>query len=912
MQGQKKYCLNVSSYKYKRECMKLFSTTLKAFNTYNNNDRIESENLCPGGKRCKNYGIILNLEQKIKELNDTVNQLTKINEYSESNHTKDLTPKKKLEAKRHDSFNEFCNSFRNSLKKKKKTNENNRNLTGSISLPPQVSEPYRIKAYNSISNDSKIPFKKISNKRHINLDLNNIRNYKTNFCFNTENKDINEQYFLKKKENDMQKDSEDKIDKNSIEEDNNSIQKLYFSITNVYNNKEEFKNNNNSNEKINNNFNKENGEKKNLNQKQKSENEIKNKNEYNENISKKNNKEENEKNQNSDNKESKKNINSINFPIIKKVKTYKLIAPIKASKNKRYDFELFDNKINCKKENKLYFRKFKGKIRNSFNSSNNKIISNSFGFRNNTEGSQTDRWFNFRNKNSKTLSNQDRYNKIKLYSFTNFRPLSLTQKPFKIKLNISQNEIFSNKKKYDLEKVKIENNSSANNNNFNSSSNSFEFNRYIKDLENLNNFNNETKNDKIETFNEILNLASSKREEIMPKIKSLSIEQIDKYCSFIKNSLSYLKESIEVIYKIKIFSNLISNSKNKKNKNENQKELLNDEFIYYKEELIKLLDCENIYIFIYDPIKDCLISKGEKEELKYEKDKDLIGLSFISGKKIRYETDNNSSSHPLLPIISKNLLNKINNLLIYPLKDKNDNINGIIEAVNKNKCKENNIYFKDKSSFNKNDEMIMSLISKYLGNFCRYYNNIIFNRTYLSYYHILLLFSQKLLLNKEKNKEIDLLFIIKEVTELSKIIFDMDNIKFLLCNKDNFYDIQNNKNISFEGLVYKSYKEKKMIFTSKPLTNSFYSNKSDLIINILSNNKNEELITMPILDLRNSDVLMIIQIKTNKKLEINDNKNAFSLDDDKLSDENLFIIENILFILQKYFSENIELIQKYK
>ena len=64
MKSQKKYCLNVSSYKYKRECMKLFSTILKAFNTCNSNENIESENLCPGGKHCKNYGIILNLEQK--------------------------------------------------------------------------------------------------------------------------------------------------------------------------------------------------------------------------------------------------------------------------------------------------------------------------------------------------------------------------------------------------------------------------------------------------------------------------------------------------------------------------------------------------------------------------------------------------------------------------------------------------------------------------------------------------------------------------------------------------------------------------------------------------------------------------------------------------------------------------------
>ena len=49
MEGQKKYYLNVSSYKYKREYMKLYQPNIdKILNTYSNNNRdiiIESENL---------------------------------------------------------------------------------------------------------------------------------------------------------------------------------------------------------------------------------------------------------------------------------------------------------------------------------------------------------------------------------------------------------------------------------------------------------------------------------------------------------------------------------------------------------------------------------------------------------------------------------------------------------------------------------------------------------------------------------------------------------------------------------------------------------------------------------------------------------------------------------------------------
>ena len=370
MKSQKKYCLNVSSYKYKRECMKLFSTTLKAFNTCNSNENIESENLCPGGKHCKNYGLILNLEQKIKSLNDTVNQLTKINEYSENNHNKNITPTKNIEPKRHDSFNEFCNSFRNSVKKKR-FSEKNRNLTGSISLQTQVSEPYRIKPYNSFNGEAKIPFKKMSNKKHINLDISNFKNYKNRFHNNVEKNDINEEFFINKKENsDIEKNKEENnidININKKEEDNNKFQKLYTSISSVYTNEEAEKilSNNNSPQKEKNN--KEKGIKKEINNENKSEQVLPIIN------IKENNKEKNKLNNNTE--EMKTNINNINLPEVRKVKTYKLIIPMKQNKNKRYDFELFDNKIKLKEDNKLYFRKYKGKMKNLFNSSHNKFLS---------------------------------------------------------------------------------------------------------------------------------------------------------------------------------------------------------------------------------------------------------------------------------------------------------------------------------------------------------------------------------------------------------------------------------------------------------------------------------------------------------------------------------------------------------
>ena len=181
MQNRKKYYLNVSSYKYKREYMKLYQPNIdKILNTYSNNNQdiiIESQNLCAGGKKCKNYLIIMNLEQKIKELTDKVNQLTKIKEYSESNHNIDFTPMKKIGNNKIDTFNEICNSFRNSGIKKK-LNSSTRNQLGNLTLQPQISEPYRLRLdYKNNNNENRVAEnKKLNGKKVVSLDINKFKN----------------------------------------------------------------------------------------------------------------------------------------------------------------------------------------------------------------------------------------------------------------------------------------------------------------------------------------------------------------------------------------------------------------------------------------------------------------------------------------------------------------------------------------------------------------------------------------------------------------------------------------------------------------------------------------------------------------------------------------------------------------
>lgn len=909
MQGQKKYYLNVSSYKYKRECMKLLSQSLdRSLIPPNNNEIIsEFQNLCPGGKHCKNFGIILNLEQKIKSLNDTVNQLMKINEYSEYNHSRSFTPKKSKEPKRKDSFNEFCNSFRNSVKKKRI--ENNRTLIGNIAFPTQIEEPYKLKPYNSIPFESKTGPKKIHYKKQINIQISDI-NFRNKFILK-ENNNINDLYFLNKS---------DFKDKNLLKTDKeknvSKIGEEYTKISDICHKEEEL-NNKKKNIKINDNKCDVDSDEKNAKKKSNKKNEEfldKNDNDENFNINIIKNNIDGKLKNSINKKEETKNFND-NLHQIIKVKNYKLIPPLKLNKshNQRYEFQLsertaLENKLFKKEENKINLRKIRENERNILHIQKNKFLSKSFGYnKQNKEGNNN--IFNLTSINAQSLINKNNITKIKINSFSNFKPLSLIQKPFKI--NIHQNLLHLNNEKINKipKSENIQNKKIRAKNITVSLSNSFEFKQFIKELE-CNS--QEENNEKYQIYNELYDLSSYKIDILTEKLKSIQKEKIDNYISFIKHSLKYIKDSTLLLQKFKLFHNISNSQKSKgiNNDENNYKTSLNKEFKNYKEESIKLIDCEDVYIYIYDFKSDCLILKGEKEELEFQKDKDLIGLSFTSGKKIRYENDNNSN--PInIPFLSKTNSKKIKNILIYPLKDKDDNIYGVIEAINKNQDKQRKIYmnnidfYLDKPIFNKNDEIIMSLISKDLGNFCKYYNYINYINNYIFYYHSLLKFYENFFFKKETNEQNDIFYFIKEINELFNIIFDVGDIQFLLYKDQKFYNIQKNKNVPLEGIVYKAFKEKKIIYTINTSLDDSYSNKSDLNLNILNLNKKEELITIPIFDKCNKNVIFIIQIKTNKKLENSIcNNNILSVKTEKLNEEIYFIIANISNAIQKYLVDN--------
>ena len=669
MQNGKKYYLNVSSYKYKREYMKLYQPYIdKILNTYSNRNQevtIESQNLCPGGKRCKNYIIIMNLEQKIKELNDTVNQLTKIKEYSESNHNIDFTPMKTMENPRKDAFKEICNSFRNSGIKKK-LNSSTRNMYGNNTLQPQISEPYRLKLdFKNVNDENKIGENKKSNaKKLINLDINKFRNIGVRL--NAEKLGIDEKLFLNKRKenNDL---------KNNNANNDEKEKKIQNLINHIFNNK--------NNELV---INKKLEESKTR--------DIK--------------------------KIDSKNIKKSNLPKIK-VKTYNLLPSNKITKikNGRYNSDLAVNekKIEEKKdENKMSFRQFKGNLRNSYNSTKNKFLSKSLGFNTNFR-EEKDSLFNFTDKYSKTVLEDKKQSLYNLSTLNSFRPLSLTQKPFKLKLDISQNGCIQEDKAKSERTIKDQVNNLDGNKNI-KDNNLYNLDSFLKLFENK-------KEEKYQLFKEIYDLSCMNYDKLIEKLKALTNEKINQYIRFIKYCLIFVKDLTEIFHKLNIFYNITNTVSNNTNKTLN-KISLDNEIIKLKKYIQKSLACDYIHIYFYDSITDSLILKGEDKEIKFQKDKDLIGKCFSTGNILNYNTEENAAivSDPFF--LQYKELNRTNKILLYPIKDLENKIHGVIEIKN------NNSNISDSQSNNKFDkkiELIMSFISKTLSFYCMHFNNLIIN-----------------------------------------------------------------------------------------------------------------------------------------------------------------------------------------
>ena len=218
MKAKKKYCLNMSSYKYKSGFKHLLPPIIiKESNNLNINieNIIPMQNKCPNGKNCPNYKIIFELKQEIINLIDKISQLKKINEYSIQSiipHPKfNITPERENEKNNSNLYTQLINSFRNSSKNKVlelKNNSYKNNLfknnifnAGKVKLRPNSAKSSDIKeSYDKLFNRERNETEE-KNENEINNTNTKIN---LNF-FSSSSRKMNENFIINKKVNNNQR-----------------------------------------------------------------------------------------------------------------------------------------------------------------------------------------------------------------------------------------------------------------------------------------------------------------------------------------------------------------------------------------------------------------------------------------------------------------------------------------------------------------------------------------------------------------------------------------------------------------------------------------------------------------------------------------------------------------------------------
>ena len=246
MKSKKKYCLNMSSYKYKSGFRHLLPPIiLKESNNLNINivNIVPVQNKCPCGKNCPNYKLVIELKQEIIKLIDKISQLKKINEYSIPNtipHPKsNITPERENEKNNNNIYNQLINSFRNSsknkfleIKNKNSIFKNNIfNITGKIKLRPNSAKNSDLKeSYDKLFNKEKIKIDtqkkekekeketeidtEIKNSNLININGFN-RRINLNFFSSSSRKRSNDPLNNKKYNNNQRYDNDNNLENNS-------------------------------------------------------------------------------------------------------------------------------------------------------------------------------------------------------------------------------------------------------------------------------------------------------------------------------------------------------------------------------------------------------------------------------------------------------------------------------------------------------------------------------------------------------------------------------------------------------------------------------------------------------------------------------------------------------------------------
>jgi len=227
-----------------------------------------------------------------------------------------------------------------------------------------------------------------------------------------------------------------------------------------------------------------------------------------------------------------------------------------------------------------------------------------------------------------------------------------------------------------------------------------------------------------------------------------------------------------------------------------------------------------------------VVNSGEgikKSELKVPIDRGIVGVCFVSGKRIIVDEPYNDERFN--KEVDRKLGFKTRNILCMPLIDKDGVIYGVIQSINKKTL--------SMVGFNRDDEELMEIFSLQATSILKNSMNSNDNFQYISRMKHLI----------DYNIKLDGVKILDELTQLAEdvlmAIFNTNSVQFIICSEtDSLYHyrqhhIEKKKNL---GIIYHVYQEKKIF--------KCYSNYGCDFYNILTDIDTDSLlVTFPILNL---------------------------------------------------------------
>ena len=356
-----------------------------------------------------------------------------------------------------------------------------------------------------------------------------------------------------------------------------------------------------------------------------------------------------------------------------------------------------------------------------------------------------------------------------------------------------------------------------------------------------------------ENLNYLIKLTQSD-ELFINEIRAKTNKFLMNLCDIINMMAKDYQQSIRLIKRIKLFINSGVNL---------VKSILNTDSIkILLDNTCNILECEKVFLFIYDNLSEQLVLLNENanksNNIKFPKDKGILGSVFLKKEKLKIDDTNKDIN--FFQELKKKLGFKIKNILCYPILDSYGKVFGIIQAINKRK-----------KHFNCDDEELLLIISKQANAIIESNNNKDMNLIQIS--RLKLLFKYSIDLYSINN----LIELTKKTEELLINLFSSSSVRILFKNENNKLDnllnnqIFNNSNL---GIIYYVFNNKQYYGCRKIKECKYYNSLIDIPAS-------ECIVTFPIFN--GDECVGIIQTMVNCDLNSNNNE-------PKENEKNIFIL----------------------